>query len=143
MLPSLLFLGIALSGCTQPDETTCPPPVEKAMVHIETYDWYINGLDESKIIFEYWITNYGKVEANDIMVNCNVINEDDETIWTSTHVYGNLASKTINFHEATIQKPENMNETEYYSVLCYVESCTDCDILYKRIPSLIEAYGHQ
>ena len=32
------------------------------------------------------------------------------------------------------------NSFDYYSALCYVESCDDCEILYKRIPELIVDY---
>lgn len=54
-------------------------------------------------------------------------------------VTGNLASKSADIKEIVA---ENfiIDEDTYYIPLCYVESCDNCEILYKRIPELVESY---
>ena len=52
--------------------------------------------------------------------------------------YGNLASQSYEFGE--IITKDVANNFDLYVPSCHVESCENCEILYKRIPKLVESY---
>ena len=54
--------------------------------------------------------------------------------------YGNLASRSSEIGEFTPRDTGSTNLYDEYSAYCYVESCDNCEILYNRIPELIEIY---
>jgi len=113
---------------------------EKAFLDVQIYDWAENIDDSSEMFFDYWIYNFGDVEAKNIRVRCDLIEDDLETRRTSVvHTLGNLASRSESFEEVTTNNPPIIQGEEFIG-LCYVESCDNCEILYKRIPELIESY---
>ncbi len=115
-------------------------PEEKALLDVQIYQWAENLYDSSEMFFDYWIYNYGNVEARNVVVECELIEDDLETRRTSvTHNIGNLASRSESFEEVEVKNPQ-IKQGEEFVGLCHVESCDNCEILYKRIPSLIEDY---
>ena len=112
---------------------------EKALVEAQIYDWFANEDDPTELVFDYSIYNYGDIEAKNIEVRCSLYDEDGTRVIASVlDNYGNLASKSYEFGEVVTD--DVTNSFDYYSALCYVESCDDCEILYKRIPELIVDY---
>jgi len=113
---------------------------EKALLDVQMYQWAKNLYDSSEMFFEYWVYNYGNAEARNIKVRCDLIEEDLETRRVSVlDYYGNLASSSAGFGEITTDMPP-ISAGEEFIGLCHVESCDNCEILYKRIPDLIESY---
>ncbi len=112
---------------------------EKALVEAQIYDWFANEDDPTELVFDYSIYNYGDIEAKNIEVRCSLYDEDGTRVIANVlDNYGNLASKSYEFGEVVTD--DVTNSFDYYSALCYVESCDDCEILYKRIPELIVDY---
>ncbi|MEM4215320.1 MAG: hypothetical protein QW484_03085 [Candidatus Pacearchaeota archaeon] len=64
------------------------------------------------------------------------------TVFSGLHDFGNIASRSVSFGEFTPKKSRAQGyiSTKEYFGYCYVESCDNCDILYKRIPSLVKSY---
>jgi len=120
--------------------SACPKLDEKAIINAGIYDWGYNELDTNQLLFDYWIYNYGKVEAKNIKVRCKLFDVNNKVVSSSLHNYGNLASQSVQLGEFTPQKPSAININGEYSPICYVESCENCDILYKNVPDLIESY---
>ena len=115
-------------------------PEEKALLDVQIYQWAENLYDSSEMFFNYWVYNYGDVEAKNIKVRCDLIEEDLETKRISVvDDYGNLASNSEGFGEVVTEMP-NIEYREEFVGLCHVESCDNCEILYKRISELIESY---
>jgi len=112
---------------------------DKALLDIQPYEWGVNLYDNSEFLFNYWIMNYGDVEAKNIKVRCKLEDVSENVAFSQVHTYGNLASKSVEFGETTPKKSLaiNYNPNKEYSGYCYVESCDNCIILYKRIPNLV------
>ena len=162
LILSLVLVIITISGCTQlssqPSEKqvteitkyvcsdssivnkaeSCPEPEKKALVHAFISRWGYNIYDSTELIFDYGIYNFGDAEAKDIKVICKAIENVTETRFSFSHDYGNLASKQYAYGEFTPKIPINFDKNKGYDAICYVESCQNCEILYKRIPSLVE-----
>lgn len=124
--------------CT-PSEELCSEyiPEEKAMLWVSTVGHFVNIYDETEMLFDYYLYNFGNVEAKNVKVKCELWDESGNNLLTSvTDNIGNIASTSDKFGEVTTD--DVMEEGKKYYSLCYVESCEDCEILYKRIPSLVE-----
>ncbi len=145
---SLFLIGVLfLVGCeeyvTKECQTCEEPQIEKgkAILNTEIYSSGVNEYNSNELLFQYWITNYGDVEAKNIKVRCNLLDENYNILKTVTDTYGNLASKSIEFGEAITKKPNSVKINKTFTVpVCYVESCNSCEILYKRIPKIVEVY---
>ncbi len=118
----------------------CPKPEKKALLEASVYDWAYNLLDPDELVFQYWIYNYGDLEGKDIKVKCELVENETEITFSFLDNYGNLASKTVEFAQFAAEKPTTFNLNKAYSGYCYIENCQDCEILYKRIPDLVESY---
>lgn len=118
----------------------CPEiPAERALLDVQIFDWAENQDNPNEMFFDYWIYNYGNVEAKNIQVRCDLWDEDGTTIIaTARENFGNLASLSADFGEIITE--DKANSYSLYIPLCYVESCENCDILYKRIPDLVESF---
>ena len=92
------------------------------------------------MLFDYWIYNYGDTEAKDIKVKCVLLGEDYESLKVIKDDYGNLASNTVKPAEVMFETPVGVKLDTLMSGICYVESCSNCEILYKRIPEAVKEY---
>ncbi len=138
LLVASIIGNLYLYNLSNQDKTILPE--EKALLDAQIYQWAENLDDPSEMFFNYWIYNYGDAEAKDVKVRCDLIEEDLETKRTSVlDYYGNLASRSEGFGEVITNMPSILAGEEFIG-LCHVESCNNCEILYKRIPSLIESY---
>ncbi len=113
----------------------------KALVDIELYGWAINEDNNSQMYFGYEISNYGGDEARNVSVKCVIKDEDLNDVSSSTQNIGNIASETSSYKEFyTFDDSLNYELSENSTAVCYVESCENCEILYKNIPELVEYY---
>jgi hypothetical protein len=122
-------------GC--PDCEVCLD--DKPMLDVDMLIWAINEYDNSEMLFDYWIYNYGDTEAKDVKVKCKLEDTRGKVLKTVVDNYGNLASRSGELGEVVTSKP-SISMTQEYIGYCFVDSCKNCEILYKRIPDLIEAY---
>ena len=143
LIAVIAFAGLYFtkSAPQEINEQTCSDfinecPEEKSILDAQIYDWAINEDNSSEMFFDYWLYNYGNVEARNIKVRCDLY-EDDLIIKATSVIdnFGNLASRSSAFGE--VLTPDVSKSNEFYTALCYVESCDNCEILYKRIPDLI------
>lgn len=113
---------------------------EKALLDVQIYQWAQNENNLDEMFFDYWLYNYGNTEARNVKIKCDLFEEDLVTKRTSvSHNYGNIASRSGNLGEVITMQPI-IEEGELFVAQCHVESCDNCEILYKRIPALIETY---
>ena len=112
----------------------------KGILDILMYTWAINELNNSQVFFDYWIRNFGDSEAKDIKIRCKLYDKTGNAIISTSNNYGNLASKTAQLGEVITGKTNRYDSNTAYSSNYYVESCTNCDLLYKRVLTLVEAY---
>lgn len=145
----VLLVGSFYYFTSQPEEEcdvceqceTCLERMDdKAILDVEMYDWGENLYDDSELLFNYWITNYGDVEAKNVNVMCKLSNVEHGVVFSGLDNYGNLASRSSEFGEFTPKDTSTTNQYDEYSAYCYVESCDNCEILYKRVPELVEIY---
>jgi len=164
LIPIILILGVlVVSGCVQQEDTTpyascdsccstdttpygecdscCSIPEGNGILNVEISDWAINEDNLSEIFFEYWIFNYGDTEAKDIVVRCKLNDEKDNLVISDSKRFGNLASESMVFDTLSTPKKVTLGFDEFYYGVCYVESCNNCVILYKRISELVESYS--
>ena len=150
-----LIIGcIIFSGCTENKQiyeesedpivpivitqTECIMPMESelGLVDVIVFDWFVNEYDESEILFDFNVYNYGYSEAKDIKIKCMLFDDKDNVLTSSIYNFGNIASNSYVFDESTTQY--DTNPDSYYSAVCYIDSCENCEILNSRIPALIE-----
>ncbi len=133
----MVLIGMLfLVGCILPQIT-----IGKAILNIEMYQWGLNELDNTEMLFDYWIYNYGDTEAKNISVECKLLDENYNVLKTAIDNYGSLASYSVRFGEMSTEKPDNIvKDVTMITTICYVDSCDNCEILYKRIPDLVEDY---
>ena len=145
-IPFLVFLVLSIVFfltiiITAPYLNTSPATEDgKAMMHAEVHSWGENIDNSSELIFDYWISNFGDSEAKDVVVKCNLDNADGIKVFSGSEPYGNVASKSVVFGEMVKEKNSLIDMDGNFSVYCYVESCDDCEILYKRIPQLYQSF---
>ena len=119
---------------------TCPERIEdKPILNAYLSDFGYSPYDTRDLLISYWVENYGDSQADDIEVICEIYNEDDRKVHSSIHST-NLSSRSIELVEYTPVGGKNFVNNDYYWGSCRVISCSDCEILYKRIPDLIEVY---
>ena len=135
----LLVVVIAFVGLYFTKTTDCPEVEEKALLDAQIFDWAENLDNPNEMFFDYWIYNYGNVEAKNVQVRCDLWNEEGTSIVaTARENYGNLASLSADFGEIITE--DKANSYSLYIPLCYVESCDNCEILYKKIPDLVKSF---
>lgn len=150
----LVLLSMAfINGCeieeseidkSEIKECVCPECNEckfddTALLNSEIGFWAINEDDDTELFFEYWLFNYGNAESKDIKVRCKLFDENNNVVKSVSSNMGNIASKSAEFNVATTTSTGIKEKSKYWGQ-CYVESCEDCEILYKNIPELVEIY---
>jgi len=114
-------------------------PKERALLNTQIYDWAMNLDNEKEVISQYWIYNYGNVQANDIEVKCILYDGDYNILNSNVESIGNLASNSVEYKEM-IYLNNGLKEDEMSSSICFVKSCDDCEILWENIPELKKEY---
>ena len=126
--------------CSECEENTFG---EKGLIDVQMYQSAINELDTNEWFWDFWLMNYGKFEAKNIKVKCIVIDEEENELISKTEDIRNIASQSGEFREIAVsitQKFKNLDDDLPILSMCFVVKCDNCDILYKRIPDLVESY---
>jgi len=149
----IILGGIAIfkSGSSEcPTCETCKTcetcPEEKALMTGELNSWGENLYDSSENIFTVDITNYGYREGKNIEVTCQVFKSDKEgyiigdsvAVTTTKKSIGNVASTSYKQVELTAKI--NIQEGNTPTAHCFISSCDSCEVLYKRVPELVEIF---
>lgn len=134
----ITFAGLYFTKDIKSSEQSCDFE-DIGILDAQTFDWATNQYNTSEMFFDYWLYNYGDSEAKNIVIRCDLWDEDGVKILATVRDnYGNLASRTADFGEVTTKDISGYGI--YYIPLCYVESCDNCEVLYKRIPELVTSY---
>jgi len=139
-LIGIFLIGIYVFTPKCPECQVCPIIEEKALIDVQFDTWgAYEGIDE--IYFDYRIYNYGNAEAKDISIMCKILDISNNVLYSITKYYGNLASTSHDTGEITTEKPFDIyNPDREVFAFCFAKECSNCEILYKRIPTLIEIY---
>lgn len=116
-------------------EKECPKEEEKALVYTHFSDWGGELGNPNGYIFQYSVYNFGDVEAKDIIVKCIILDQDDNIVKTTTKNFGNLASNSGQYDE--MYEDLSVNTIDYGGY-CITKSCSNCEILERKIPELRE-----
>ena len=92
-----------LSGETIEKIVTIEIEKEQPMLSIQIIDWYENEFDASERIMDYYIMNYGNIEAKNVTITCTI--ENSIGIEKNSQIYqiGNIASNSYEFQESIIK----------------------------------------
>ncbi len=113
----------------------------KALLDVKLYGWAVNEENNSQMYFGYEICNYGDEEARNVNIKCVIKDELVGEISSSIQEVGNIASETSSYKEFySFDNSLETEITENSTAVCYVDSCENCEILYKNIPELVEYY---
>ena len=146
----ILFIAVIALAVLYFTKTTDGKIVQKAdgtvcelegvgIVDAEILSGVVDPENPSEMKFNYLIYNYGDSKAKDVVVRCDLWDEEGkEIVFTTRDNFGDLDSSTTKTGEVSAEY--SPSEEAYYIPLCYVESCDNCEILYKRIPELVEEY---
>jgi hypothetical protein len=112
---------------------------ERGIVDVELYGWFINEDDESEVLFDFFVYNYGSVEAKNIKIKCVFLDSNYEPLTSSVYNFGNIASNSYVYDESTAHYNFDMDSYDAeYSAVCFIQSCENCEILNERIPQIME-----
>ena len=132
----MILVGILFWVGCQSKYTECTE--EKALLDIELVRWGENLYNDNEVLFNYYVYNYGYKEAKNVYVKCTVLNNGTNKKSITEYV-GNIASTSSTFKETKLEYLQSESK-EGDTGVCHVASCNNCEILYKRIPTLIEIF---
>jgi len=117
------------------------PNIEEKIIPVDAkiYDWAYNQDNDNEMFFDYLIYNYGDSEAKNVVVTCKLLDIDEKLTATAQSKERNIASNSYLFEEVITTRPPYVNDMKYSGV-CYIESCDNCEILWRNIPALVEIY---
>ena len=108
---------------------------QQPMLMVEFLEWGENIDDGSESLFDYWISNYGNVEAKNVVINCMVQDKDDNILKQQSFNIGNIASNSYEWQES-IMKYHINNYDNVYGI-CKLESANGEYLnLYDRLSEL-------
>ncbi len=149
----LIPLIVFSAGCVSqpnPEPTDCPAcetlSEEKGLITTYTFDWGVNELDETEVLVDVTVFNYGYMEAKNIEITCKLyesstLDGPETLVKTVKQNIGNVASVTISFEQVAFNY--EVNPDKYYSPLCYASDCSECELLDMRILELKEVYEEE
>ena len=124
------------------DPKDCQITEGEAMLAVDNKVYEIDEVgddNETEVTFDYWVYNYGDGDAGDIEVRCKLSDDGGEVVVSEKDSFGSLDSESKQSGDLTVEDL-SLDIDEEYSANCYVEDCSNCDILYKRIDDLVEIY---
>ena len=109
-----VLLGIVLVGTfffalgiqfAQPDTEYVIEYQEKQqpMLLVEFIRWGENIDDSSEVLLDYWVSNYGNIEAKNVVVNCIIQDKDENIINEQSFKIGNVASNSYEWQESIMK----------------------------------------
>jgi len=106
----------------------------KALVYTDFSSWGPELENNNNYIFQYFVYNFGNAEARDVIIQCVIIDQNDNVIKKVTKTFGNLASTSSEADEMYEYLPNS--NSEYYAY-CLTKSCSgNCEILEHNIPEV-------
>lgn len=98
--------------------------------------------NSNQIGFSFWIQNYADTEIKNITVKCKIFDIKDNVIFSQTKNIGNIASNSMKYDTVYFDDIYKKNADEQTGT-CFIYSCNDCDILWKRIDYYKEIYQEE
>ena len=108
-------------------------PEEKAEVFTSFVKWGEEIGKQNGYIFTYWINNFGEREAKDVVIECVIVDQNDNVVKRINKNYGNLAPNSMKYDEMYNNIFGNTTEFDAY---CLTKSCSNCDVLENDIHDL-------
>lgn len=93
---------------------------EQPMLLVTETQWQGNIDDDSEIFFDYFIYNFGNVEAKNITIRCEITNGNEDIIKKKIFKIGNIASNSYEYQQSTMKYSEAYLEDRFGG--CYLES---------------------
>ena len=116
-IAAICVVGLCFySIVTQPELEICD--MDQPMLVVNFDGWGENIDDTSETIFNYFVINYGNTEAKNVVVRCEVTNDNDITISQQLLNIGNVASNSYVYKTSTIKELFSDNDFG----MCYVDS---------------------
>jgi len=97
---STFFIGLQLS---QPETIITYQEKQQPMLLVEFIRWGENIDDSSEVLLDYWISNYGNVEAKNVVVNCMIQDKDENIINEQSFKIGNVASNSYEWQQSKMK----------------------------------------
>lgn len=149
IITMFIVLGIGCSPVIEPlyedcdvpffNNTCSVPDVDyfstHAVIDVTQLDLFVNENDEDEILIDYWVTNYGGVEAKNLMVDCFLLDDNYEVVVGGNESIGNVTSQSVEMKEM-VMEVGSLDPEGYYSHMCFVSSCDNCEVLNQKIPSI-------
>lgn len=83
---------------------------EQPMLLVMFDSWGENIDDSSEAIFNYFIYNFGNVEAKNVSVKCKISNKNEEILKEEIFNIGNIASSSYEYQESYMKYSSNVLE---------------------------------
>jgi len=117
---SVMFVFGGLIGIATEEPEIVYQEKEQPMLMLELSQWGENEYDSSERLFDYYIYNFGSIEAKNVKVRCEINNYYGNLIQEETFSIGNIASNSYEFQESTIKFKGIASD--YNEGMCYIES---------------------
>ncbi len=105
-----------------------------SLIYTDFISWSPELGNNNNKIFEYFVYNFGEIEAKDIIVQCVVTDQNDNIVKRVTKNFGNLASKSSG--DGEMYEYISDSDSDHFAY-CLTKSCSgNCDVLEHEIPEL-------
>ena len=105
------------------------------MLLVEIIEWGENIEDSSEVLFDYFVNNFGNVEAKNVVVVCEIQDDNENILKKQSFNIGNVASNSYEWQESTMDY-HIMDMDNVYGT-CVLESADgDYINLYDRLDEL-------
>ncbi|MBW2993239.1 hypothetical protein KY317_01545 [Candidatus Woesearchaeota archaeon] len=118
-----VFFILFLTGCQNCEN--CP----EAMLNLEMNNWFVNSDNRSQLFFETELYNYGSVEAEDVVLKCELYDLAGEIITSATKQVDSIPAESF-----IIQKVKAdsliVDYAMHYLGVCDVVDCSNCKLIH-------------
>ena len=97
-----IFIGVCVGSQICSSEIIIEEK-QQPMLIVEVIEWGGNIVDSSEVLFNYWISNYGNVEAKNVVVNCMIQDKDENIINEQSFKIGNVASNSYEWQQSKMK----------------------------------------
>jgi len=107
------YLGLSIENQGAQQETN-------PMILVEFIEWGEDATSPNNYLFDYWVYNFGDVEAKNVTILCQIQDEYENLIVEKEFNIGNIASNSVEFQESEFKA--NINENQEVYGLCELKS---------------------
>ncbi len=93
---------------------------EQPMLLVDFVSWAESSDDSSNRIFNYWMYNFGKVEARGVIITCEIYDGEDNVLKSEDFNAGNFASTSSSYEESIMKYSGMYSESK--TGVCFVKS---------------------